>query len=192
MGNRSASKTFPNPATWSAWNPTNKVDSATQSNFVESNAESPPVLDAGATIANTPIRDVNDGTAYGSRRQRGPRDTPDLYVYVSYRNWDLARRQIEIDRGLDYVSTNRRFSVLHVAVENNAPVDIVERLLAKGLSVNVHDSLFNQTPLHILMKVLNEENSYAVLSCLLEAGADVNARAKVSSGSNLVELLINA
>jgi len=112
------------------------------------------------------------------RKQRSPRETPDLYVYASYRNWDLARKQIELHRGLDYISTNRRFSVLHVAVENNAPVDVVKFMLAKGIDANIAETLFQQAPLHILMKILDEGNSFDILKTLLEAGADVNCRAK--------------
>jgi hypothetical protein len=115
-----------------------------------------------------------------SRRPRSPREAPDLYVYCSYRNWDLAKKQIELNRGLDYVSTNRRFSVLHVAVENNAPVELIRLILAKGVNPNFIETLFDQTPLHIIMKNLQGQagNPLQTLELLLSNGADVNAKAK--------------
>jgi len=111
--------------------------------------------------------------------RRSLRLAPDLYVYLSYRNWYLARKHIDLELGLDYVSTNRRFSVLHVAVENCAPTDVVSRIMDKGISVNLPESLFDQTPLHILMKSLGDRNSFEILELLLKYGADVNASAKV-------------
>jgi len=112
------------------------------------------------------------------RRPRNSREAPDLYVYCSYRNWELAKKQIELNRGLDYVSTNRRFSVLHVAVENNAPVELVRMLLKKGQDPNVNETLFKQTPLHVVMKILEEGNPFLLLDLLIRTGADVNAKAK--------------
>jgi ankyrin repeat protein len=107
------------------------------------------------------------------------REAADLYVYCSYRNWDLAREQVELNRGLDYVSTNRRFSVLHVAVENNAPVDLICSLLFKGVNPNVRECLFKQTALHVIMKVMEGEgNPLQVMEVLIDQGADVNAKAK--------------
>lgn len=117
---------------------------------------------------------------YECSRGKNLRETPDLYVYCSYRNWDLAKRQIELNRGLGYISTNRRFTVLHVAVENNAPVEIVQTLIDKGLNPNHPESLFDQTPLHVLMKVLEDWNTYEILELLISKGADVNAVAKVN------------
>jgi len=111
-------------------------------------------------------------------RPKNPRETPELYVYCSYRNWDSARRQLELGRGLEYVSPNRRFSVLHVAVENHAPIELVKMILGKGIDPNIADTIFDQTPLHIIMKTFAEGNSVQVLQTLLEAGGNINSQAK--------------
>jgi len=132
--------------------------------------------DVDAKLADIRSPTTNDTSAI--RKQRSPGETPDLYVYLSYKNWELARKQIEQDRGLAYVSTNRRFSVLHVAIENNAPVHVVQLMLSKGIDPNVIETLFQQSPLHTLMKMLGDENSFKVLEALTDAGADVNTRAK--------------
>jgi hypothetical protein len=132
------------------------------------------LIDANATIL------ISEPTCE-YRRPRNPRETADLYVYCSYRNWEAAKRQICLNRGLDYISTNRRFSVLHVAVENNAPVEVVKLMLEQGVDPNVRDTLFNQTPLHVMMKVMDEDDTFELLKLLVGCGADVNAEAKVCS-----------
>lgn len=163
MGNH-GSKTHPTPHT----------QHTQKARVVTVNEQNSPLaLDSKLVItAQTPISESS------VRKQRSPRETPDLYVYASYRNWELAKKQIELNRGLEYVSTNRRFSVLHVAVENNAPVEVVQMILAKGMDPNVVDTLFTQSPLHIVMKVLDERNAFQMMKALVEANANVNAKAK--------------
>lgn len=68
-------------------------------------------------------------------------------------------------------------TVLHLAVQKNAPVELIEGIVNGGIDVNATDAVTLNTPLHYAVR---DGASPEIVATLIRLGADVSKLAIVS------------
>ena len=101
---------------------------------------------------------------------------PTLFHAISGRHWENAEKLIDDGVGLKYVKLNG-WTVLHCALQRDAPLVIVQKILRSGIDPNSPDALLKNSPLH---HAAVNNASPEVVQALISAGAEVNRFAIVS------------
>jgi len=100
-----------------------------------------------------------------------PPQSPLLFDAIQDKNWSLAIAFIEENLGLGFESLSTQSNtVLHTAVLNNAPTEIVQMLLDKGLDVNRGNSM-GRTPVYIAAR---HNVRISTMDLLIARGGDIN------------------
>ena len=104
-----------------------------------------------------------------------------LLKYAIFANLvEVAKLLIENGANVNFLSGNTMISPLEFAIERDKSIEMIKMLLEKGADPN----LGRRAPIWVAVTDRNE-NTYAIVTLLLDAGADVNQRMGIVKSSIL-------